>query len=215
MTKIEEVNRSFDMETQANRATIQQMANQLHVYEQNNVNHLLQIDSIRAERDAALMNATAMRTELEAARGRLDSIHKAWQNTRGELDQRESKYSSFENHVKQVESELLYAKSTLDAFKQQVAQLLSDGFVKVEPKEDEIREKIQLLMQSSKDRGAVSVELPRRAFRSSLFSLRSSRIFKTRRNNSPSNCKNRSSRTKISKANDVSWTTTFTRWNIE
>ena len=105
------------------------------------------------------MEKTAMRTELEAAKARLDSIHKAWQNTRGELDQRESKYSSFENHVKQVESELLYAKSTLDAFKQQVAQLLSDGFVKVEPKEDEIREKIQLLMQSSKDRGAVSVEL--------------------------------------------------------
>ena len=156
MVKLMEVNRSFDMETQANRATIQHMANQLHVYEQNNVNHLLQIDTIRAERDVALTEKGAMHIELEAMRGRLDSIHKAWQNTRGELDQRENKYTTFESHVKQVESELLYARATLDAFRQQVAQLLSDGFVKVEPKEDEIREKIQLLMQSSKDRGAVS-----------------------------------------------------------
>ncbi|CAF5086058.1 unnamed protein product, partial [Rotaria magnacalcarata] len=85
-----------------------------------------------------------------------DSVQKAWQNTRSELDQRENRFTSHELHLKQLENDSLYNKSCLDAFKQQVSQLLSDGYVKVEPKEDEIKEKIHLLMQSSKDRGIIS-----------------------------------------------------------
>lgn len=157
MVKLEEINRSVENEAHANRSTIQQMANQLHMYEQNSVSHRLQIDSIRAERDTALNDKEAMKNELETMKSRLDSVQKAWQNTRGELDQRQNQYSSNESHIKQLENDLLFAKTTYDAFKQQVGQLLSDGYVKVEPKEDEIKEKIQLLMQSSKDRGVVSI----------------------------------------------------------
>lgn len=156
MARLEESNKAFDTENQANRATIQHMANQLHLYEQNSVNHLLQIDSVKAERDVALNEKQAAEKELETLKARLETIQKAWQNARGELEQRENKYSSSETHLKQIENDLLYAKSALESFKVQVAQLLSDGYVKVEPKEDEIRDKIQLLMQSSKDRGVVS-----------------------------------------------------------
>jgi len=146
------------------------MANQLHIHEQNAVSHRLQIDSIKAERDAALNDKETIRRELETVKSRLDSVQKAWQNTRGELDQRENKFSSHENHLKQLENDALYAKSCFDGFKQQVCQLLSDGYVKVEPKEDEIKEKIQLLMQSSKDRGVVS-----ESFISNIYSISSLR----------------------------------------
>lgn len=132
------------------------MANQLHVHEQNAVSHRLQMDAIKAERDTAFNDRDASRRELETLRSRLDSVQKAWQNTRGELDQRENKYSTHESHMKKLENDALYAKSSFDAFKQQVCQLLSDGYVKVEPNENEIKDKIQLLMQSSKDRGVVS-----------------------------------------------------------
>jgi chromosome segregation ATPase len=132
------------------------MANQLHIHEQNAVTHRLQIDSIKAERDTALNDKEAARKELLTLQSRLDTVQKAWQNTRGELDQRENKYSSHEQHLKQLENDALFAKSSFDSFKQQVAQLLSDNYVKVEPKEDEIKDKIHLLMQSSKDRGVVS-----------------------------------------------------------
>lgn len=156
MIKLEEMNRSLDSESQANRATLQQMTNQLQLFDQNSVHHRLQIDSIRAERDAALHDKETIKQELETVKSRLDSIQKAWQNARGELDQRENRFTSNELHLKQIENDLLYTKSCFDAFKQQVSQLLSDGYVKVEPKEDEIKEKVRLLMQSSKDRGIVS-----------------------------------------------------------
>ncbi|CAF3690001.1 unnamed protein product [Rotaria socialis] len=159
LVKLEEITRSVENEAHANRSTIQQMANQLHVYEQNAVSHRLQMDSIKAERDTAFNDREAMKHELETMKSRLDSVQKAWQNTRGELDQRENQYSSNESHVKQLENDLLYAKTMFDTFKQQVGQLLSDGYVKVEPKDDEIKEKIQLLMQSSKDRGVIITNL--------------------------------------------------------
>jgi chromosome segregation ATPase len=157
MVKLEEINRSVNNEAHANRSTIQQMAKQLHTYEQNSVNHLLQIDSLKAERDTAFHNAESIRSELGTVKSRLESVQKAWQNTRGELDHRENKFSSHETHLKQLENDALYAKTCFDAFKHQVGQLLSDGYVKVEPREDEIKEKIHLLMQSSKDRGVVSL----------------------------------------------------------
>ncbi|CAF2393713.1 unnamed protein product [Rotaria sp. Silwood2] len=159
MIKIEEINRSLENEAQANRSTIQQMSNQLHSFESYNVNHRLQIDSIKAERDAALNDKETIKKELETVKSRLDSVQKAWQNARGELDQRENRFSSNELHLKQIENDSLYTKSCFDAFKQQISQLLSDGYVKVEPKEDEIKEKIHLLMQSSKDRGIIITNL--------------------------------------------------------
>jgi chromosome segregation ATPase len=155
MIKIEDINRSLEHESQSNRATIQQMSNQLHSYEHHNVNHRSQLDLMKAERDAALQDKETIKSELETVKSRLDSIQKAWQNARGELDQRENRFSSNELHLKQLENNAAYAKSCFDAFKQQVGQLLSDGYIKVEPKEDEIKEKIHLLMQSSKDRGIV------------------------------------------------------------
>lgn len=158
MIKLEEINRTLETETQANRATLQQMSNQLNSYDHGHLNHRFQLDSIRAERDAAINDREAMRKELENVQSRLDSIQKAWQNTRSELDQRENHFSTNELQFKQLENDLNYVKSCFEAFKQQVAQLLSDGYVKVEAKEDEVKEKIQLLMQSSKDRGLVSVE---------------------------------------------------------
>ncbi|CAF4796812.1 unnamed protein product [Rotaria socialis] len=159
MIKIEEINRSLESECNSNRATLQQMSNQLNLFDHNNVNHRLQIDSMRAERDAALHDKETIKQELETVKSRLDSVQKAWQNTRDELDQRENRFTSHELHLKQLENDSLYNKSCLDAFKQQVSQLLSDGYVKVEPKEDEIKEKIHLLMQSSKDRGIIITNL--------------------------------------------------------
>lgn len=156
MIQIEERNRVLESDFNAKNSTLQQITNQLYSYEHHNSNHRLQLDSMRAERDAALNDKENIKKELDTVKARLDSVQKAWQNAQGELNQRETRFTSHELHLQQLDNDLSYAKSCLDAFKQQVAQLLSDGYIKVEPKEDEIKEKIQLLMHSSKDRGVVS-----------------------------------------------------------
>lgn len=156
MVQIEDKDKSLVKEVEDLRTTVQRMSKQLETYDQGQLNHRLQIDSIKAERDTALHEKEKMKQELDTVKSRLDSVQKAWENARTELDQRQNKFSSNELQVKQVENDRNYQKSCFDAFKQQIAQLLSDGYIQVEPKEDEIKEKVRLLMQSSKDRGLVS-----------------------------------------------------------
>ncbi len=85
----------------------------------------------------------------------MTNIQTAWQATRTELEAKETNFSGQAHNLKQMEYDVLYNKNCLTALKEQVAALLSDGFVKVEANEDQIKEKIKLLMTSSKDRGLV------------------------------------------------------------
>ncbi len=93
--------------------------------------------------------------EIETLKERMTNIQTAWQATKVDLEKKEQVFTSNEAHVKQLEYDALYSKNCHSALKEQVATLLSDGFVKVEANEDQIKEKIKLLMTSSKDRGLV------------------------------------------------------------
>jgi hypothetical protein len=91
--------------------------------------------------------------EIETLRERISNIQVAWQASKTELETKEATLTGQAAGYKQLEYDALYAKNCLAAFKDQVATLLSDGYVKVEANEDQIKEKVKLLMTSSKDRG--------------------------------------------------------------
>ena len=86
----------------------------------------------------------------------MSNIQQAWQATKGDFEAKEASYAAQSANAKQLEYDALYAKNCLDSLKEQVATLLSDGFVKVDASEEQIKEKIMLLMTSSKDRGLVN-----------------------------------------------------------
>ncbi|CAF4336598.1 unnamed protein product, partial [Adineta steineri] len=65
MIKIEDASKLLEKENETNRATIQQMTNRLQSYDHYNANHRLQIDTIKAERDAALHEKETIKAELE------------------------------------------------------------------------------------------------------------------------------------------------------
>lgn len=142
-----------DAEAKANRETITRLVNELNKFEKETVNNKLVVETLKAERDSALSTKTVLEKEIETLRERITNIQNAWQSTKSELDTKESKYGGIEANLKQFEYDILFAKNCLNSFKEQVAALLSDSFVKVNANEDEIKEKIKLLMTSSKDRG--------------------------------------------------------------
>lgn len=107
------------------------------------------------ERDAALTSKSTLEKEIEVLKERVTSIQTAWTSTKAEMEKRESVLNEHNANLKKLEYEALYEKNSFGAFKEQVANLLSDGVVKVEANEEQIKEKIQLLMKSSKDRGLV------------------------------------------------------------
>lgn len=102
---------------------------------------------------------STLEKEIEVLKERTNSIQTAWTSTKAEMEKREAALNEHTANFKKQEYESLYAKNCFTAFKEQVANLLSDGVVKVESNEEQIKEKIQLLMKSSKDRGLVRLIL--------------------------------------------------------
>ena len=80
-----------------------------------------------------------------------------WLSTTTQLCSNDEKLQSNEKNLRQKESEILFYKKVFEKFKSEVASLLSDDFIKVEANEIDIKEKLSLLMISSKDRGLVNI----------------------------------------------------------
>lgn len=168
----------IESENKANRETIQRLVNEINKFEKDSVQNKLLFEQIKAvsiqnqifkseiklemynififqERDAALTSKSTLEKEIEVLKERVTSIQTAWTSTKAEMEKRESVLNEHNANLKKLEYEALYEKNSFGAFKEQVANLLSDGVVKVEANEEQIKEKIQLLMKSSKDRGLV------------------------------------------------------------
>ena len=99
-----------------------------------------------------------LRREIDMLKERLESSQRAWQATRRELEEKESRYYSVESKAKETELFVRNSEMQLRSFKEQLAGLLSDPSLVVEPYEEQIRERIRALMTDYKDRRAVSLD---------------------------------------------------------
>ena len=156
MTTAEQMS-SVEAENKANRDTINRLVAEVSKFEKEVTVTKTTMDKLKAERDSALTNKSVYEKEIETLKERITNIQTAWHASKTELDQKQAFITGQAANYKQLEYDALYAKNCLDAFKEQVATLLSDGFVKVEANEEQIKEKVKLLMTSSKDRGLVSL----------------------------------------------------------
>lgn len=110
-----------------------------------------------------------MEREVELLRERLDASQRAWNATRAELEEREGRFAHSESKLREFELSHRTVDHSFRAFKEQVATVLSDSYVTVQPYEDEIREKLSALVRSSTDRKAVSYTITKLIFLYLLF----------------------------------------------
>lgn len=144
---------SNESENKANRETITRLVGEINKFEKAVADHTVVVDNLKAERDCALNNKTIVEAEIVTLKDRINNIQTAWQSTKTELESKESNFTAQVSNVKTLEYDALYHKNCHEALREQIAALLSDGFVKVEACGEQIKEKIKLLMTSSKDRG--------------------------------------------------------------
>jgi hypothetical protein len=98
---------------------------------------------------------TFIERESEMLKEKYSESQKSWLNATSQLSLHSEKIQSFQKNIQQKEGDILLHKNLFDSFKSQVAELLSDDYVKVESTENDIKDKLSLLMVSSKDRGLV------------------------------------------------------------
>lgn len=92
---------------------------------------------------------------MESLKEKFISTQQVWLSTTKELDCKEEKYSSVEMKLNSLVEESNSFKLSFETFKQEIALMLSDDYLKVESSEIELKDKIKLLMLSSKHRGLV------------------------------------------------------------
>ena len=88
-------------------------------------------------------------------REKYESSQKSWLEARYELDLKESKYNTNETSRKQLEHDASHYKLVYIAFREQVAGLMSDEYMKVKADETEILEKLAVIMNYMRDRARV------------------------------------------------------------
>ena len=97
-----------------------------------------------------------LEAEISLVREKFETAQNNWLQAKYEMDMKEKKYISCETKILELEKDTSNYKQKYDAFVEQVAMLLTDDFVKVTNDESVIKEKLALLMMSSKDRGIVN-----------------------------------------------------------
>jgi hypothetical protein len=93
--------------------------------------------------------------ETESLKERYSETNKVWLNSLQINTNNDEKYQKYQRQLTQLEDDLENSKNSLEKFKLMISSLLSDDYVKVEANEEDIKEKLNLLMVSSKDRGLV------------------------------------------------------------
>ena len=108
------------------------------------------------EHDAAASRERELLREIDLLKERLDASQRAWNATRTELEERAARFSRNDAQVREYETSCRTLEQTQRAFKEQLASMLTDSYVTVEPYEEQIRERVTQLVRASSDKTAVS-----------------------------------------------------------
>ena len=89
---------------------------------------------------------------------RIENSNRALLATREELDRHESRTAHMDRVSRESTVTAKNYETQIKAFREQLASMLSDGYVRVEPYEEPIRERIRHLLLNHSDRTSVSMD---------------------------------------------------------
>ena len=100
-----------------------------------------------------------LESDVENLKNKLAKAQDVWLDTQKELDAKNERYAKYDAEIKDIEEATAQGVKKLKSFKETLAVILSDDYVTCCPLEEEIKEKIKLLMISSKHRGQMIASL--------------------------------------------------------
>ncbi|XP_072032312.1 coiled-coil domain-containing protein 170-like [Amphiura filiformis] len=151
VSSIEDQMGNTEMEAKAGRETIQRLVAEINKEQRLQVDNINSVEKMRLERDAALHDRNEFERENELLKERHDTNKRAWENTRYELNEHSSKMSSITQENKSLQFETQVARSGFKAFKEALAELLSEHDTTCEPREDDIKERVKHYRMASRE----------------------------------------------------------------
>lgn len=139
-----------ELEQQTNRETIARLMFEAEREQKSVSRCTLDMENLIVERDTAISRQEDLLKEIDVLRERLEASQRAWSSMRNELEEQRQQVHHDVDRALINQS----VEGQHKAFKECLAQLLSDGYVMVEPYEETIRERIQNLVLGLRDKNA-------------------------------------------------------------
>ncbi|XP_078262045.1 coiled-coil domain-containing protein 170 [Rhinoraja longicauda] len=157
ITSLEEVISAHDMESKASRETIMRLVSELGREQKAVASHAQELETLRKEMGNTRNDRQLVERGNRNLQDRLDATHRACESLKLEIRSWEQRCKELDVGLLTSGSDAKAVKGHLEAFRHQLASLLSKTNVAVQPTEEAIRERICQLCDSDENmRMAVS-----------------------------------------------------------
>ncbi|NWS95151.1 CC170 protein, partial [Mionectes macconnelli] len=143
VTALQEAMNVHEMESKASRETIMRLVSEVTKEQKKATGYYQDVEKLSKDLDSAIIERQNLEMEFRNLQDKLSVNQKALDSSKRELHSLKKSSSELDGSLKNSRAEAKTARSSLEAFKEQIATLLSSGSAIVEPSEKAILERIQ------------------------------------------------------------------------
>uniref|UniRef100_A0A8U8CCD6 Uncharacterized protein n=1 Tax=Geospiza parvula TaxID=87175 RepID=A0A8U8CCD6_GEOPR len=148
-----------EMESKANRETIMRLVSEVAKEQKKAAGYYQDMEKLSKDLDSAIIKRQSLEMEIRNLREKLTVNQKALDTSKQELHNLKKSSSELDASLKSSREEARTAQSSLEAFKEEIASLLSCGSTIVKPSEKAILERIQEINCKEKNKETMVSQL--------------------------------------------------------
>ncbi|XP_035178857.1 coiled-coil domain-containing protein 170 isoform X3 [Oxyura jamaicensis] len=132
-----------EMESKASRETIMRLVSEATKEQKKAAGYYQDMEKCSKDLDSARIARQSLEMDIRNLQDKLNANQRGWEASKQELHNLKKSLSELDGSLKSSKEEARTAQSSLVAFKEQIAALLSNGLATVKPSEKAILERIQ------------------------------------------------------------------------
>ncbi|XP_021237919.1 coiled-coil domain-containing protein 170-like isoform X6 [Numida meleagris] len=138
----EDIN-GHEMESRASRETIMRLVSEVTKEQKKAAGYCQDMEKLSKDLDSAKIVRQSLEIDIRNLQDKLTANQKAWEASKQELHSLKKSFSELDGSLKSSKEEARTAQSSLEAFREQIATLLSSGLLTVMPSEKDILKRVQ------------------------------------------------------------------------
>ncbi|NXI71794.1 CC170 protein, partial [Anseranas semipalmata] len=140
---LQEAINGHEMESKASRETIMRLVSEVTKEQKKAAGYYQDMEKLSKDLDSARIARQSLEMDIRNLQDKLTANQKAWEASKQELHDLKKSFGELDGSLKSSKEEARTAQSSLVAFREQIATLLSSGSATVKPSEKAILERIQ------------------------------------------------------------------------
>uniref|UniRef100_A0A8C9EKZ0 Coiled-coil domain containing 170 n=1 Tax=Pavo cristatus TaxID=9049 RepID=A0A8C9EKZ0_PAVCR len=138
----EDIN-GHEMESKASRETIMRLVSEVTKEQKKAAGYYEDMEKLSKDLDSAKIARQSLEMDIRNLQDKFKANQKAWEASKQELHSLKKSFSELDGTLKSSKEEARTAQSSLEAFRQQIATLLSSDLLTVIPSEKDILKRVQ------------------------------------------------------------------------